>query len=65
MENPWNIDSIYDLQYFNCPSCIFKDHSKQEMVNHVFEFHPDSIHHLGMVSKKKEFISNNFWSQAI
>ena len=46
MENPWNIDSIYDLQYFNCPSCIFRDHSKQEIINHAFEFHPNSIHYL-------------------
>ena len=46
MENPWEIDSIYELQYFNCPSCLFKDHSKQEIVNHAYEFHPNSIHHL-------------------
>ena len=50
MENPWNIDSIYDLQYFNCPSCIFRDHSKQEIINHAYEFHPNSIHYLGMVT---------------
>ena len=23
-ENPWAIGSIYDLQYFNCPSCGFR-----------------------------------------
>ena len=46
MENPWNIDSIYDLQYFNCPSCLFKDPYKQKMINHAFEFHPDSTIHL-------------------
>ena len=42
-DNPWNIQSIYDLQYFNCPSCFFKKRSKQEIVNHAYEFHPDSI----------------------
>ena len=46
MENPWNIQSIYQLQYFNCPSCVFKDNSKQEFVNHAYENHPDSIEHL-------------------
>ena len=46
MENPWDIDSIYDLQYFNCPSCLFKDPSKQELINHAFEFHPDSTVYL-------------------
>ena len=43
MENPWNIKSIYELQYFNCPSCLFKHQSKQEIVNHAYESHPTSI----------------------
>ena len=46
MENPWLITSIYDLQYFNCPSCIFKNPSKQEIVNHAYDFHPEAIEHL-------------------
>ena len=46
MANPWNIQSIYDLQYFNCPSCIFKTHSKQKIVNHAYEFHSDSVNFL-------------------
>ena len=49
MENPWNIRTIYELQYFNCPSCIFKDHSKQELVSHAFEFHPESIDYLSNI----------------
>lgn len=43
MENPWNIRSIYELQYFNCPSCAFRDPSKQELVNHAYEFHPEAV----------------------
>ena len=46
MENPWNIQSIYELQYFNCPSCAFKNHFKQEFINHAYENHTDSIDHL-------------------
>ena len=46
MANPWHIQSIYDFQYFNCPSCIFKNHSKQEFVNHVYNIHPNFIDHL-------------------
>ena len=45
-ENPWNIESIYELQYFNCPRCAFKDHSKQIFINHAFEVHPESINSL-------------------
>ena len=43
MENPWNIHSIYELQYFNCPSCTFKNHLKQEIINHACEIHPKSV----------------------
>ena len=46
MENPWNFTSIYMFQYYNCPSCIFKNISKQEFVNHACEFHPESIDYL-------------------
>ena len=42
-ENPWNIKSIYELQYFNCPSCEFRDCSKQTFVNHAFKDHPEAV----------------------
>ena len=41
--NPWSVQSIYDLMYFNCPSCVFKNNSKQEFINHAYEFHPNAI----------------------
>ena len=44
--NPWNIQSLYDLQYYNCPSCIYKINSKQEFVNHAYDFHPESEEYL-------------------
>ena len=43
MINPWNIKSVYELQYFVCPSCVFKDPSKQNIINHAYKFHPESI----------------------
>ena len=46
MDNPWNIHSIYELQYFNCPSCIFKNSSKQEIIYHAYDYHPESIEFL-------------------
>ena len=46
MINPWNIKSVYELQYFVCPSCVFKDPSKQNIINHAYEFHPESIDYL-------------------
>ena len=46
MENPWDIQSIYDLQYFICPSCDFREHSKQEFIDHVYDIHPDFVEYL-------------------
>ena len=43
VNNPWTIQSLYDLQYFNCPACFFKDNSKQTFVNHAYELHPEAI----------------------
>ena len=44
-ENPWSIESIYELQYFNCPDlkCGFKSKSKQDTVNHLHENHVESL----------------------
>ena len=49
--NPWNIQSIYELQYFNCPvvPCVFKNQSKQDFVNHAAESHPNSIPYLSNI----------------
>ena len=46
MENPWNIDSIYELQFYNCPCCVFKDHSKQTFINHAINHHPEAVNSL-------------------
>ena len=45
-ENVWNIQSLYDLQFFNCPSCTYKNNLKQEFVNHAYELHPESDQYL-------------------
>ena len=41
-DNPWNILSIYELQYFNCPSCSFIEKSKQTFVDHALKCHPEA-----------------------
>ena len=52
MENPWHIQSIYEMQYFICPCCGFKDHSKQQFINHTYENHPKSVEIFNSVSDK-------------
>ena len=49
-ENPWNIQSLYDLQYFNCPSCSYKNNLKQEFIDHALNFHPESSQYLNNIS---------------
>ena len=46
MENPWNIGSLYDLRYYNCPSCDYYSNIKQKFINHVYNAHPEKIYYL-------------------
>ena len=46
MENPWNVQSLKEFQFFNCPSCVFKNHSKQEFINHAYEDHSEFVYNL-------------------
>ena len=55
MENPWDIQSIYEFQYFNCPSCSYKNQSKQEFVNHAYDEHPDSVSYLSSLVDVESF----------
>ena len=41
-ENPWNIETLYDFLFFNCPSCTYKNNSKQKFVDHAVQLHPES-----------------------
>ena len=46
LENPWRVESLYEFQYFKCPSCEFEDGKKQEFLNHAYEYHPESTDYL-------------------
>ena len=51
--NPWqDIQSLYDLQFFICPSCPYVNNSKQEFVNHAYFDHPESDQYLRNIGKK-------------
>ena len=45
LNNVWNVNSIYDLQFFNCPDeqCNFKHSSKQEFIDHVCDNHAEYL----------------------
>ena len=49
-KSSWNIQSLYDLQFFNCPSCDYKDYSKQEFVDHAYNSHPEAYSYLNNIN---------------
>ena len=49
-ESHWNVHSLYDLLYFNCPSCAYKNPVKQEFVDHAYQLHPESEQYLRKIS---------------
>ena len=68
MDDPWNIQSLFELQFFVCPACEYKNNSKQEFVYHAYNVHPessdklkiindDSINDINCPWKKKESIT--------
>ena len=48
IENPWDIRSLYEFQYFNCPACHFKTEyfKTQDFVDHACTSHPESTNYL-------------------
>ena len=48
--NPWDVKSIYEYYYFNCPSCTYKHSTKQDFFDHILQFHPESSDHLRKIS---------------
>lgn len=54
--NPWDVYSIFDFNYFCCPECDFKLKSdfetsaKQDFVNHAISNHPLAVNFLHQIS---------------
>ena len=58
-ESLWNIKSLYEFQYFNCPVCVFKDRSKQEFIDHAINIHPESAN--GLSNVRDDSLSDIDW----
>ena len=63
MENPWNIQSLFELQFFVCPSCAYKNNSKQEFVYHAYNIHPESIEKLKFINDDSISDVNCPWNE--
>ena len=46
---PWDLRSIYDLQYFCCPECNYRIQVKQDLINHAYEDHPECVDYLNNI----------------
>ena len=54
-ENHWNVKSLYEFQFFNCPICPFKNYLKQDFVNHAVDAHPKSKYYFIKISNHNSF----------
>ena len=52
IKSPWDISSLYEYQYFQCPACFYRHDSKQEFVNHTFATHPESVNYFRKISDR-------------
>ena len=50
MGDVWHFQSIYELQFFNCPACDYREKSKQKFIDHASNVHPESATYLMNVS---------------
>ena len=41
-DNPWKVAAIEDFQFFCCPECDTRNHSKDDFLTHAFESHPNA-----------------------
>ena len=49
-DNPWDVSSIYEFNFFCCPECDCKVNTKQSFVSHALECHPRAAEGLKSVS---------------
>ena len=40
--NPWQVESVQDFIYINCPECVFKTKEGSSFQNHAIQNHPQS-----------------------
>ena len=47
---PWDVESLNEFRYFNCPICSYKHKSKQDFVYHTSDAHPECVEYFKMMS---------------
>ena len=65
LPNPWDVKSLFQFQYFNCPECLFKVHEKQTFVDHAFDSHPESVKFLNILEDESMTGISLPWNNAV
>ena len=47
--NPWDVKSLDEFQFYNCPICSEKYNDEQDFVGHAFTSHPESAEFLNKI----------------
>ena len=47
--NPWDVKSLAEFHFYNCPSCTEKYNDEQDFVGHAFTSHPESAEFLNKI----------------
>jgi hypothetical protein len=56
--NPWQVDSIQEFAFLNCPECTFKSKHEDFFQEHATKSHPSSSVLFNTVLDEKDFIEN-------
>ena len=51
MDNPWNVQSIQEFQFFNCPECDSQIKNLQDFIKHAVKDHEQAKDSLCMKSE--------------
>ena len=51
MDNPWNVQSIQEFQFFNCPECDSQIKNSQDFIKHAVKDHEQAKDSLCMKSE--------------
>ena len=54
MDNPWNVTSLEEFHFYNCPECDEKYGIKEQFVGHAMIMHPKACEFIpGILHKQK------------
>ena len=62
--NPWNVTSIEEFHFYNCPECDVKYKDKEQFVGHAVLKHPKAIQYIQSITQENAVINDSGTSGA-